>query len=276
MCSGIHQLRVEGDCLRLVQITDTHLKKDEGGTLLGMDTDFSLRHVMALVQAQRERFDLLLATGDISDHGSEHAYRRALVYFDEFDVPILWLVGNHDDAKIMAEELGENGRLVRAAESEHWQLLMLNSQIPGEAGGRLGDAELQWLESRLEFAQEKGLHSLICLHHQPLPMGSAWIDEQMVVDRDAFFATIDRFEGVRGILWGHVHQSLDGDRKGVKIMSTPSSCVQFAPASEDFKVDDQPPGYRWLDLYADGRVDTGIARVENVVFEVDLDSSGYL
>jgi len=276
MTSGVHKLTVDGDCLRLVQITDTHLNEAEGGTLLGLDTDFSLGHVTALVREQRQHIDLVLGTGDISDHGSRHAYERAQTYFDQFGTPVLWLVGNHDDADAMAEVLGEQGSLVRAAESEHWQLLMLNSQIPGEVGGELGDAELQWLESCLESGRDRGLHSLVCLHHQPVAIGSAWIDEQMVADSEAFFATVDQFEEVRGILWGHVHQGIDEERNGVRLMATPSSCIQFAPGSEGFKVDDQPPGYRWLDLHADGSIDTGIARVENVKFDVDLNSSGYL
>ena len=62
----------------------------------------------------------------------------------------------------------------------------------------------------------------------------------------------------------------------MRMMSSPSSCIQFAPDSEDFKVDDQPPGYRWLDLHADGSIEAGISRVENVKFDVDLESSGYL
>jgi len=77
-------------------------------------------------------------------------------------------------------------------------------------------------------------------------------------------------------LWGHVHQQLQLERDGVLLMSTPSSCIQFAPGSADFKVDDQSPGYRWLDLHADGRIETGVSRVSGVDFEFDLDSSGYL
>jgi Icc protein len=276
MTSSIVQLAVADDCLRLVQISDTHLREDEGGTLVGLDTDFSLSHVTAIVRSERENIDLMLGTGDISDHGSERAYERALKYFGGFDAPILWLVGNHDDANVMARVLGRDNQLAREAQTDHWQVLMLNSQIPGEVGGQLGDAELEWLQARLEHAREQGLHSLVCLHHQPVAMGSAWIDEQMVSDSSVFFDIVDRFEGVRGILWGHVHQQFDRDRNGVALMATPSSCIQFAPGSEGFKVDDQPPGYRWLDLHTDGRIETGVSRVQNVEFSVDLESSGYL
>ncbi len=276
MTVAVRQLAVDGDCLHLVQVTDTHLNRVEGGTLLGLDTDFSLRQVIDLVRREREQVDLVLGTGDISDHGHEDAYRRAQAYFGEFALPVLWLVGNHDHAETMAGVLGEQGELERIAESGSWQIVMLNSQIPGAAGGNLGAAELQWLETRLADAQARGLHSLVCLHHQPVPMGSPWIDQQMVRDRDEFFSIVDRFECVRGVLWGHVHQRFDQQRGGVQLMSTPSSCIQFAPGSEDFKVDNQAPGYRWLDLHADGRIDTGVSRVEGVKFDVDLNSTGYL
>ncbi len=107
-------------------------------------------------------------------------------------------------------------------------------------------------------------------------MGSAWIDQQMVVDSEAFWHTLSGFDQVRAVLWGHVHQHLDSKRGDVQLLATPSSCIQFAPASDDFKVDDVAPGYRWLDLLADGRIETGISRVTDVKFEVDLESKGYL
>ena len=265
-----------GECVRLVQITDTHLSHVEGGSLLGLDTDFSLQQVVDLVRRERSVIDLVLGTGDISDHGSKAAYERAAAYFKQLGAPVLWLAGNHDQAEEMAEVLGRDGKLSSSSVLGHWQIVMLNSQIPGEVGGRLGSAELALLEHKLATAEQQSLHSLVCLHHQPVPMGSGWIDEQMVEDREDFLAIIDRFPGVKGILWGHVHQQLDTLRGAVKLMSTPSSCIQFAPGSESFKADDQPPGYRWLDLYSDGRIETAVSRVTGVTFEVDLDSSGYL
>jgi len=59
-------------------------------------------------------------------------------------------------------------------------------------------------------------------------------------------------------------------------MASPSTCVQFAPGSMNFRADDRPPGYRWLELHRDGRIDTGVSRVTDEDFPVDLDSGGYL
>ena len=276
MSSAVCQLETSGDVVRLVQVTDTHLRESAGGTLLGMDTDFSLEQVVELVLRERPVIDLALGTGDISDHGSTRAYERAVHYFARMSATTGWLVGNHDDHAAMASVLGNNGVLTRVVRAGSWQIILLNSQIPGEVGGELGVDELAWLQTCLEKGVNAGWHSLVCLHHQPMPMGSGWIDQQQLVDSGDFFALIDNYPQVRGVLWGHVHQQLDVDRKGVLLMATPSSCIQFAAHEDEFRVDDQSPGYRWLDLHADGRIETAVSRVQGVKFEVDLDSRGYL
>jgi Icc protein len=46
-------------------------------------------------------------------------------------------------------------------------------------------------------------------------------------------------------------------------MSSPSTCAQFQPSSDTFALDTRPPGYRWIDLHADGSIDTSVVWVEN-------------
>ncbi|MDB4542942.1 phosphodiesterase, partial [bacterium] len=81
---------------------------------------------------------------------------------------------------------------------------------------------------------------------------------------------------VRGVLWGHVHQEVDRLHNDVRLLASPSTCVQFAPGSPGFRADDQAPGYRWLDLHEDGTIATAVSRVRDVEFKVELDSGGYL
>ena len=95
-------------------------------------------------------------------------------------------------------------------------------------------------------------------------------------DAAEFFQVLDEFNCVRAVLWGHVHQEIDTERNGVRLLASPSTCVQFAPGCENFKADAKPPGYRWLDLAPGGEVTTGVSRVADVEFEVDLESGGYL
>lgn len=275
MSSLIRRLQGRDSCLRLVQITDTHLGREPGDTLLELDTDFSLRCVIDLVKQEHPELDAVLATGDISDNGSVDAYQRAAGYFGEIPAETFWLPGNHDRADTMSQVLGGPQGLVKGLVSEHWQIVLLNSQVPGEVGGQLGAEELDWLKASLDQAALDGLYTLVCLHHQPRPMGSEWIDLQMVEDAEAFWQLLALYPEVRGVLWGHVHQQLDTEYQGMRLMATPSSCVQFAPSQPGFQVDDLPPGYRWLNLHADGSIETGVGRVMGVDFPVDLQSKGY-
>lgn len=264
------------DVVRVVQLTDTHLCRARGGTLLGMDTDHSLQAVIDLVKAERANAHLLLGTGDLADGGARAAYDRLQVYFDQLTADNYWLPGNHDSREAMAEAASQPDRLCREIRISRWQLLLLDSQVPGQVGGTLGEDELVWLERALQAAQEHSLHTLVCLHHQPVAVGCSWLDEQKVSDAEHFFAVLDRYSSVRAVLWGHVHQEIDRQRNGVRLLASPSTCVQFAPGSEKFKADDQPPGYRWLELHGDGRIETAVSRVRGVHFEVELDSGGYL
>lgn len=86
---------------------------------------------------------------------------------------------------------------------------------------------------------------------------------------------MDACPRVRGVLWGHIHQELDVERNGVRLLATPSTCIQFAPRSDDFALDHLLPGYRWLRLHADGRIETGVSRLRQLDYEIDFSQDGY-
>lgn len=257
--------------LRVLQITDSHLGEQVGERLLNLDTDESLLAVLDLIAQERPSCDLLLATGDIANHASEAAYQRFQGLTNHVAPDVLWLPGNHDDPQLMASALG--GPLVKAAHLGQWMFIMLDSTARGEVGGSFSEQELAFLAQQLEQAGD--CHVLISLHHHPITVGCAWLDEQVVSNAEAFWALVDGCAQVRGVLWGHVHQHIDTERNGVRLMATPSSCVQFAPGSDNFKLDRANPGYRWLNLHQDGRIETGISRVQRQ-FDIHYDNSdGY-
>lgn len=271
-----HRVAVSGDTVRVLQLTDTHLCRESGGSLLGMDTDHSLQAVIGLVRREQPRIDALLGTGDMSNHGYLEAYQRLRRYFTQLCPAQFWLPGNHDDRARMDQVDTDGSLLSNDIRLGRWQLVMLDSQVPGQVGGRLGQSQLALLREALDDAAREQLFSLVCLHHQPVAIGCRWLDEQMVADADQLFAVLSDYPGVRGVLWGHIHQQVDRDWEGRKLMASPSTCIQFAPGSDEFKADAAAPGYRWLELHADGEIQTGVSRVEGVSFQVDLDSDGYL
>ncbi len=242
--------------LRVVQLTDTHLFGDPTGQLRGVATLPALQAVLAAAAANIAAADMVLVTGDIvqeDPRGYSHL-RQAL---GSLRKPVLCLPGNHDDVPQMHATLrGGPFQIGGWRDHANWRVVMLDSVVPHRDGGRLADSELQALDQALAGAGRR--HVLVGLHHHPVPMASAWLDEVGLENADDFFAVIDRHPNVRAIVWGHVHQSHDAQRGAVRLLSTPSTCAQFQPASQTFTVDSRPPGYRILELGADGAIRTEV------------------
>jgi len=169
---------------------------------------------------------------------------------------------------------GEMPRLICA---DNWYIYLLDSTVPGKVGGELGVEQIQaLLASFSELPAQANI--LLCMHHQPVAIGCAWLDQQMIADSAPFIESLAGEARLRGIIWGHVHQAYTGAEErlpGVKLMSAPSTCVQFAPNSDEFKLDAKSPGYRCLNLHADGKLDSEVVRVDGSALQVDLESSGY-
>ncbi len=262
------------DALKILQISDTHLFGKADRRLAGMDTDESLQEVLKLATESLLPVDLVLVTGDLVHDTSPQGYQRLKNYLKALDAPVYVLPGNHDDNTTMAEHLRDEGiTMPDAADHGPWLIVMLDSSLPDSAGGRLSEAALETLDTSLRNNPDK--HVLVCLHHHPLPSGCAWLDRMALSNPEAFFTVIDRYQNVRCILWGHIHQTFETERNGVLLMSSPSTCVQFAPNRDDFGIDPTPPGLRWLTLLPDGTLDTGVKHLDSTPAGLDLKSAGY-
>jgi 3',5'-cyclic-AMP phosphodiesterase len=245
--------------LRLIQFTDPHLYGGEHEELRGVATLPALNAALAQARARDWPPDALLLTGDlVQDDPGGYRHLRRLV--GSLGLPVLAIPGNHDEPPTMRRELaGEPFVLDGFVDFGRWRIVLLDSCIPGSAGGALSAEALAGLEAALAGAG--GRHCLVCLHHHPVPMASRWLDRVGLANAAEFLHTIDAHRNVRAILWGHVHQSYDALRKGVRLLATPSTCAQFLPHSDDFALDRLPPAYRTLELQADGSLLTEVVWV---------------
>ena len=261
------------DPVMLVQLSDSHLFADTHGTLLGMNTRDSLQKVIDLVLAQQPQIDLLVASGDLSQDGSLESYQQFRQMSGQLSAPARWIPGNHDEPMVMEQAATQSSLLEPVVDIGNWRITLLDSAVPGSVPGFLADEQLQMLARALSEAPQR--HHLVCFHHHPVSIGCPWMEPIGLRNPEALFAVLDRFPQVRAVLWGHVHQEIDRMRNDVRLLASPSTCIQFAPGSEDFKVDTLAPGYRWLRLLPDGQLETGVERVSGFVFEVDYGSNGY-
>ena len=259
--------------LRILQLTDTHLYADPRGTLLGVNTLDSFRQVIRHFQRHFWPIDLLLATGDLVHDASANGYATIAATLSTFGVPVLCLPGNHDIPSVMREHLrADNVSTDSVVDRGAWRFVMLDSVKPGDEGGHLAANQITLLESALSAGNR---HVLVCMHHQPVIVGSDWIDTMAIDNPEPLFEVIDRHDNVRGILWGHIHQTYDSYRGPVRLMASPSTCVQFTPHSDTFQVDEEPPGFRLLALLPDGTIRSEVVRVDEMPQGLEVASSGY-
>ena len=255
--------RLQDRPVLLVQLSDSHLFAEEDGKLLGMDTRDSLAKVIERVQTEQPQIDLILASGDLSQDGSLASYRRFRDLSAQLNAPTRWFPGNHDELPAMQQACAGSDLLQPVVDLGHWRIILLDSSIPGAVPGYLADDQLQLLERALSEAPER--HHLVCFHHHPVSIGCRWMEPIGLRNPDALFAVLEHHPQVRAVLWGHIHQEFDQQRGGIRLLASPSTCVQFAPGSEEFQVDTTAPGYRWLRLHADGRLETGVSDRKSVV-----------
>lgn len=269
-----HQ-HAEGDrALRLLQLTDLHLFADADGELLGQNTSRTLELVIELASIRHWPPDALLLTGDLVHDETGAGYRLLRERLDQLQVPAYCIPGNHDRRGLLAEHLDPAADTdLRIVALGAWRLALLDSTIPEEDGGHLAPEALRSLDAHL--AAHPGEPTLICLHHQPVPVGSPWMDEMMVDNGADLLGIAERYPSVRGILWGHVHQEFRHRHRDMHLLATPSTCIQFMPGSDTFTLDPQRPGYRWLELQPDGRIATGIERIDAYPAPLEHHSYGY-
>ncbi len=262
-----------GKPLRIAQITDMHLYADPDGQLLGLNTRRSLELVIDLMLSTRKP-DLVVASGDLTHDASPQAYLQVRKSFKRIQAPVYCLPGNHDEAQALRACMNDDCfHSVRSECVGGWQLLFLDSTVAGSEGGHLREDELSELDTALSSLPD--LPALVWLHHQPVRIGSQWLDTMAIDNPQPFFEIIDKHPQVRAIIWGHVHQTFEQKRNDVHLLAAPSTCVQFLPESEIFSVDLIPPGYRWLELHPDGTLRTEVERLQQIPGTIDLTARGY-
>jgi 3',5'-cyclic-AMP phosphodiesterase len=258
----------------ILQITDPHILATPEATLLGVNTAHYFNGVLEHAFHSKRKFDLCLLTGDLAQDPCLVSYKYILSKLETYDIPCICLPGNHDDFDIMQEVFcTEQVNCRKHIVLENWQIISLNSQIPGSEGGYLSLEELAFLDECLR--NNPDLFTLIAVHHHCLPTKSRWMDTMIIENAQELFDLIKPYPMVKTIINGHIHQAMDVQFNSVRVLTTPSTCFQFKPNSESFSLDDTSPGYRWINLHADGSMDSDVVRLPGQLTGLRTDTQGY-
>lgn len=271
----IETLSIVDQQLNVLQITDLHLtSQDIFFNHQSMDASCLQRFESVLQQALDDdiRCDLIIVTGDLVDEVQPAVYDYIFATLQATQIPFVCIAGNHDVTDEVGKELpfSERSLVAQPADSrllsrhtittEHWQLLLLDSSVPGQVAGEIKLDDIAWLRTQLNTCAKP---ALLALHHHVLPMNSAWIDEYIAKNADIFWQQMAEYKQLRVIISGHTHQEQAYNHQGVTVYITPSTCYQFKPNETEFAYDETArPGYRWLQLANNGQVASWVKRLD--------------
>ena len=213
----------------IAQITDIHLGFDPGNSdeLNRQRLDTVLR---ALIEGPN-RPDLLLATGDLTDHGDSDSYRALADAFGQCPFPVWPCMGNHDDranfAAVFPDVPHQGGFIHYVIPLPGRRIIMLDTLEPGRHGGAFCEARARWLAERLD--EDSATPTLIVMHHPPVEVGIDWMnthpDEPWV---ERFAATIEGRPNIVALICGHLHRTITAPWKGTSVAICSSTAPQLA------------------------------------------------
>jgi 3',5'-cyclic AMP phosphodiesterase CpdA len=210
--------------------------------------------VVAALLAMNPRPDVLLATGDLTEHGTVASYRIFKKICDALPFPVLSALGNHDNREnfrtVFTDAPSVGGFVQYAHDIGPLRIVILDTLLDGHHVGDFDAVRADWLEATL---LESDKPTIVVLHHPPIETGNGWMTE----DLDAPWvlrlgAVIGRHPHVIRIVCGHLHRAIVTRWAGTTLVVCPSSGPQVAidfreidpecPDGRDMIVA-EPPGY---------------------------------
>lgn len=240
--------------MKIVQISDFHLYKDPTQRLFGLvNTNDTLLDVLEVVK--KEKTDLVIASGDLSDDGSKESYQRLKSYLNNLDCDIYAIHGNHDNPDNFNHYLiGGNIKNSKVFKSDFFTLIFIDSYKHGFSSGFITDDNFVELESNLK----ENDNCILVIHHHFFalkniePKTDNILDRYILENGQRLIQMINCYQSkIKFCITGHVHNFYQYQVNNVKIYCCPSTCVQYARKSE-LLLEATNPSFLVYNFMADG------------------------
>lgn len=214
---------------RIVQLSDLHLRAPGQLLYRQVDTAAALARAIARINALSPRPDLVVLSGDLANAGAAEEYAHLRALLGALEIPQALMAGNHDDRAALRAAFPEQpwadaALAQQRRETDAGDLLLLDTLVPGEEGGAVGAAQLDWLDAAIRDDRD----TLLFLHHPPAATGIAGMDAIGLAGAERLADWLQRHPRVRAVFCGHVHRALFTLFAGRPLAIAPAPAHQIA------------------------------------------------
>jgi 3',5'-cyclic-AMP phosphodiesterase len=238
----------------IAQVTDIHIgfAPEDGADELNRRR---LVAVLERIVSGPNRPDLLVLSGDLTEHGDHQSFADVAALVGELPVPTWPMVGNHDHRDNLRRTFPQANTgdpfVHHAIDLDGLRVLLLDTLEPGRHGGAFCEARARWLADQLDAHPDTP--TLIFMHHPPIVSGVSWMDpapNEPWIER--FGAVVEGRRQIVRIQCGHLHRPVQASFRGIPLGITASVAPLVAmdlrsidPARPDARdlITTEPPGY---------------------------------
>lgn len=221
---------MSGGRFSLAQISDTHIRADDGGAAAE-----KLRR--AFTQAHEYRADAILLTGDLVNNERAEEYAILAEIVAAAPAPIFLMPGNHDERRNIRryfpghDYLPREGHLSYVLDQFPLRIVAVDQIVPGETHGLFTEALARWLDATLAAAPEQP--TIVALHHPPFLTHDLLFDRIGLHESERFAEVIARHAQVIRIICGHHHRVAFGQVAHAPAVTAPSSSFVYGLAAHE-------------------------------------------
>ncbi|WP_085900511.1 phosphodiesterase [Kiloniella majae] len=216
----------------IAQITDFHIGRIIETDTGPIDLFDRLKETVEHLTTLNPQPDLVVVSGDISNHGNMEDYERAKNLLDTMQLPYFVMPGNHDSRERLRTLFQADGYLPNDGEFLQYtieqyplRLIMLDSLEVGKHHGMICDERLHWLNEKLTQAPERP--TLIVMHHPPSKLQLPYQDSMRCFNGEKLAKVISSHDQVLGIACGHTHRDSVANWAKTVLFVTPSATFSY-------------------------------------------------
>ncbi|MCB0994045.1 MAG: phosphodiesterase [Acidimicrobiales bacterium] len=199
----------------IAQISDLHVAEDHEYMRGFVDANAKLELAVRYLNTMEQRPDVVIATGDLTDHGRPEQYALLAEILAASEIPVLLVPGNHDERepfRSFARSSGHSyvpaeGPICYTIDDHEVRLVALDSLRLDHHDGEVDSERLAWLNATLAAAPNTP--TLVFLHHPPFTTGIWWMDCIGLTGAAELEALIRRHPQVVRVVSGHLHRPIE-------------------------------------------------------------------